>query len=418
MAGGAGCAFDPAAAIHDGDAAGGKQRQRRRIDPVLDREHARGKRRRSSSSATATAPCAMIGPASISGTTKCTVAPWILRAGRERARMGVEALEGRQQRGVDIDHAALPLPTNPGVRIRMKPARHTMSMWCAAQTSCSACSKPRGPCRIFLWSTTAVAMPAALAALRCPRRRPFETTRTISAGIAFVSSQLRSAPPCWSRGRKSERRRVCGPCSAQIQLAVIGDPCVTGGLGDFCRSRTPSRRLRRTAATPCQHRARATTAIMPTPQLKVRSISFCAMPPCLRQPLEHREHRYFGKIDAGAETVREHARNIVGKTAAGDMAERFYRLGRADRSEARLHIELGRRDDGFAQRLAGRKGQARPISVPTSRPPFAPANSRWNARRTTPARSERHPHQYRRAAATGHAPLRRPQSRPGRNRSP
>ena len=57
----------------------------------------------------------MIGPESISGTTKCTVAPCCFDAGRERARMRVEALERRQQRRMNVEQPPVPLPTNQGV---------------------------------------------------------------------------------------------------------------------------------------------------------------------------------------------------------------------------------------------------------------------------------------------------------------
>ena len=56
----------------------------------------------------------MIGPESISGTTKCTVAPCIFAPGVERALVRVEALERRQQRRVDIEQAPLPLRDETG----------------------------------------------------------------------------------------------------------------------------------------------------------------------------------------------------------------------------------------------------------------------------------------------------------------
>jgi hypothetical protein len=58
---------------------------------------------------TGTAACAMIGPSSMSGVTKCTVQPCTTRPGLQRAAMGVEALEQRQQGRVDVDHPPAPL---------------------------------------------------------------------------------------------------------------------------------------------------------------------------------------------------------------------------------------------------------------------------------------------------------------------
>src|SRR6478609_9356353 len=51
-------------------------------------------------SLTGTAPCITIGPASVSGITKCTVAQGLA--------MRIEAGEGRQQRGMDVEHPPVP----------------------------------------------------------------------------------------------------------------------------------------------------------------------------------------------------------------------------------------------------------------------------------------------------------------------
>ena len=57
----------------------------------------------------------------------------------------------------------------------------------------------------------------------------------------------------------------------------------------------------------------------------------------------------------------QHARDVVGKSAAGDMRETFHRLGLADRGEARLHVNAGRREDGFAERFA--RARTAPVRV-------------------------------------------------------
>ncbi len=65
---------------------------------------------------------------------------------------------------------------------------------------------------------------------------------------------------------------------------------------------------------------------MPTPQLKVRSISRSATPPAARQPFEHRQDRNGVEVDLGAEALGQNARNIFRKAAAGDMGEGLDRL--------------------------------------------------------------------------------------------
>ncbi len=50
----------------------------------------------------------MIGPASTSARTKCTVQPWKPDAGLERPPVGVETAEGGQQRGMDVEQPVAP----------------------------------------------------------------------------------------------------------------------------------------------------------------------------------------------------------------------------------------------------------------------------------------------------------------------
>ena len=61
---------------------------------------------------------------------------------------------------------------------------------------------------------------------------------------------------------------------------------------------------------------------MPIPQLKVRSISAAPTPPTLREPAEHGRRREGREIERDGEIVRQNARQIVGKAAAGDMRQR------------------------------------------------------------------------------------------------
>ena len=57
-----------------------------------------------------------------------------------------------------------------------------MSMRCVSSTACSARSKAPRSLPNAVWSTTAVAMPAALRDPKPAGVRPFDTTSAISAG--------------------------------------------------------------------------------------------------------------------------------------------------------------------------------------------------------------------------------------------
>jgi len=56
--------------------------------------------------------------------------------------------------------------------------------------------------------------------------------------------------------------------------------------------------------------------------------------PLLRQPLENRQHRQTRKVYPNAEMFWQHARNIIGETAAGDVGKTLDRTGLADRAQA------------------------------------------------------------------------------------
>ena len=180
-------------------------------------------------------------------------------------------------------------------------------------------------------------------------------------------------------------------------LDVRGGRCTSRAacLSPRRRARRAARRVSpsrlRTAATVSAARA-STTAIMPMPQLKVRSISFSAMPPVCGQPLEHRQHRNAREVDARAQILRQHARDVVGKSAAGDVRQRLDRLGLADRGEAGFDIDAGRRRAPLRRVFSScRTAPARSTSASIWRRPCAPANSRWSARRTRRGRAARRP---------------------------
>jgi hypothetical protein len=76
-------------------------------------------------------------------------------------------------------------------------------------------------------------------------------------------------------------------------------------------------------------------------------------PSFARQPLEYGQHRHARKINARAESFRQNARNVVGKSAAGDMRQPLHRLGFVDRCETRFHINARRRENCVAEALSG-----------------------------------------------------------------
>ena len=57
-------------------------------------------------------------------------------------------------------------------------------------------------------------------------------------------------------------------------------------------------------------------------------------PPPLRQPFEDRQHRQARKIDSDAKVFWQHAGNIIGETAAGDVRKSLDRAGLPDRAQA------------------------------------------------------------------------------------
>ena len=99
----------------DRDRAGRDEPQRPRIEEMLLLEHARARASAACRNrAPATAACATIGPSSISGTTKCTVQPWIFTPSASARSMRVQAAIGGQQGRVDVEHAVAPLVDEPG----------------------------------------------------------------------------------------------------------------------------------------------------------------------------------------------------------------------------------------------------------------------------------------------------------------
>ena len=159
----------------------------------------------------------------------------------------------------------------------------------------------------------------------------------------------------------------------------------------------------------------ATTSAMPMPQLNTRSISVGATPPVRASQREHRRHRPVRGVQRGGRAVGQHARQIAGQAAAGDVRRRLQQP-RAMQRQQRADIDPRRRQQRLAQRLLrARTAPARPRPGRWPRRPGAPGKTRWNARRYWPAPAPRR-RAPRRAAAACRARPRRPRSPRDRSR--
>src|SRR6267154_2521445 len=268
-------------------------------------------------SATATAPCIRIGPASVSGVTKCTVAPEILTPAPSAWPCGSR-------------------PGNDG-SITSKPAR----------------SLPNG-----LLSMTVVGMPWAAAFSRPPASARLEMTVTISAGksgalAASISAAMFDPRP---EIRMATRRFMASP--RKIQMTVIDHAVLALSRDHFAEQDYAlaafGKNLRHLFDRFGFHdRDHADAAVEGAQQFEVGDA------PLFRQPFEHRQYRQPCQVDADAEMLWQHARDVVGKTAAGDMGEALDGAGLADRAQAGFHVEPRRRQQRAAERHDRRERRRR-----------------------------------------------------------
>ena len=214
--------------------------------------------------------------------------------------------------------------TNQGVSTRMKPARQTSSMPWPASVACIARSKT------FAVGKSLVIDHRRRNALRFARN-PARRRRRHWTGPARSRPEIPApAPPrpasaCWSRARKSASRRAFLRRS-QRQLSREGDALASRRRDDLAETHRVLRRRRaRLPRLPAAWAASATT-IMPTPQLKVRSISRSATPPARASQLNT------GRTGIAPRSIwtprpSGSTRGIFsGIAAAGDMGESLDRL--------------------------------------------------------------------------------------------
>ena len=161
----------------------------------------------------------------------------------------------------------------------------------------------------------------------------------------------------------------------------------------------------------------ATTAIMPRPQLNVRSMSSVGTWPASRSQRNTGGAGHRRASRRARSAVGQAARHVAGQAAAGDVGQALDGAGGADRRQQRLDVDAR----GLEQRLAkrapwGERARRRHSRGRCARRCGAPAKSRWNARRSMPARARRRPRRCRCAAAARRARRRRPRSPRGRSR--
>ena len=203
----------------------GHQFERQRIDPVLHLEHAR---RRASLRCRPVAlqprPATTIGPESISGTTKCTVAPCTL-APASSARLWVSRpLNAGSSAGWMLSMRPCHCATKPGVSSRMKPARQTKSMLCFPAPPAARARTRRGPCRMRCDRSPRWRCRPRARTLQARRRRPVRDHQrdlgrdSRSSFAASISAAMLEPRP---EIRTATRLRLIA--SPEIEFAVIDD---------------------------------------------------------------------------------------------------------------------------------------------------------------------------------------------------
>ena len=196
---------------------------------------------------------------------------------------------------------------------------------------------PRGPCRRRVWSTIAVAMPAprararpcGIGAVRHDERRSRPDSR--------APSRPRSAPPCWSRGRRSGWRRACGSSSSPARDRGVREYDARLASPAARRPRRAARRSRlraqnagdaASAARAVDHGDHADAAVEGAQHLVLGDAAGRG------QPSNTGGTGTRARSMRDAKSFRQHARNVSGKPPPVMWASALTRLGLADRGEA------------------------------------------------------------------------------------
>src|ERR1700688_3004429 len=223
--------------------------------------------------------------------------------------------------------------TKSAVNNRMKPPRQIRSILCWSSADCRAASNAARSRPNGLLSMASAATPLARAFSRPPASARLEITTAISAGksaarAASIRAAMFDPPP---EIRMATRRFIASPC--EIEMTVI-DHAVFAGSRDRLAQQPHA------LAAIGEHLGdllngiwlddgdHADAAVEGAQQFEFGDA------PLLRQPFEHRQHRQPRQVDADAEMLRQHARDIVGEAAAGDVGQALDRAGLADRAQA------------------------------------------------------------------------------------
>src|SRR6267142_2704068 len=248
--------------------------------------------------------------------------------------------------------------TNSAVNNRMNPPRQIRSTLCRSNAGCSTASNAARSPPNGLLSMMTVGIPAACAFARPPASARFEITTAISAGKSSACAASINAAMFDPRPeiRMATRRFMASPC--QIEMTVIDHAMFALGGDHLAQQRHALAALGENRGDffdflgpdDSDH---ADAAVEGAQQFEFGDTAL------LRQPLEHRQHRQACQIDPDAEVLWQHARNIIGETAAGDVGKALDRIGVADRAQARSDIEPRRRQQRAAQRHDRRKRRLR-----------------------------------------------------------
>ena len=378
--------------------------------PGCARTASRACRRRSPT----TAPCIRIGPASVSGMTKCTVAPEIFTPARSAWPCGSSPGNDGSSEGWILSIRPYQRCTNSAVNSRMKPARQISSIRCWSSAACSTASKAARSLPNGLLSITSGrdargrwpfrARPHPRGWKSRPRSRPENPPQPRPRSSAAMFDPRPEIRIATRRFMASPSRDRDGRCRSRGARLRPGSPR---------RAMRRSRPLAAKISLTSSIASGLTIAIMPMPQLKVRSNSSSAMPPCSAS------HLNTGSTGSRARSMPTprclgSTRGMLSVKPPPVMwASPLTAAGLADRAQAGFDIEPRRREQRAAQRH-DRRERRRRVERETrlSRRSCAPARIRWNGRRTKPDRSPRRPPRYRRAAAACRARPRRPQSPP------
>src|ERR1700730_16225278 len=286
-----------------------------------------------SSSCTATAPCIRIGPASVSGITKCTVAPEIFTPARSAWPWGSRPGNEGSSEGWMLSIRPYQRCTNSAVNSRMKPPRQISSTRCWSSAACRTASNAARSPPNGLLSIDTVGMPLASAFCRPPASERLEITTTISAGKSLAWAAAISAAMFDPRPeiRMAMRRFKVSPC--QIEMTIIDHAMFAPGCYHFAQERHALAAPRENVGD-LFNRIRlddgdhADATVEGAQQFEFGDAAL------LGQPFEHRQHRQARKIDSDPEMLWQHARNVVGETAAGDVGKPLDRAGLTNRAQA------------------------------------------------------------------------------------